>query len=1071
MSSKKILIVENEALTALNLKSTLEQHNYDIISIESKGLNAVRKALESKPDLILMDINLNDEIDGIQAINEIKNYLDVPFIFLTAYSDKETIERVKETEPSGYIVKPFDSAELKFTIDIAIYKHEMEKKLKESEQQYRLISENMGDVVWILDINSGKFKYVSPSVYQLRGYTAQEVLSQSMEDVLTPESYQYIAENLPRRIKGFLSGDESFKTQMHEVNQTCKDGSIVSTEVVTTLLTNDKGEVNEVLGVSRNINERKEDEEELKYKVNLLNIVSDPIIATDLNHVITSWNKAAEKLYGYKTEEVIGKLVSHVIKSEFSDKQRKESIKCLSKDHKYHFEVKQYTKEGKTVYIESNTIPIYSNNTLTGYVTINHDITRRKKAEDNLRLKEEQLRLSLEAGNAGMWIRDQLGEWKATSGLNTLFGRSIEDSPLLEDEFTDYIHPKDLPVLQKSWRSAIKGKETYEQEYRIIWPDASIHWLASKGRIILENKTPRFIGITYDITERKKDEERFRKEVERESFLLELYKKSGQLTDKEIYKQALDQTVNLTDSTIGFFHLISDDQKNIILNTWNNKALMSCKTSFKSHYPIEEAGNWTDCIKTKNTIVYNDFKNSPNQKGHPEGHVPIKRLMSTPVFDGDKVKFIFGVGNKTEEYNDHDVIQIQSVANELYRIIKQRHSEQRLKEAHDYLEKTVKERTKELENAYGSLKESEEKFRLIFDEAEDSIVLNEIIENGLPGKIIEANEATSKRLGYSKEELLNMTPKDIVAPEKRSEIAMNAEEIKKNGYAIFENVHVTKDGKRIPVEVNNHLIKFKDKKASLTIVRDITKRKEMEMELKETIKELERSNQELQSFAYITSHDLQEPLRTIASYAGLLKMRYEGQLDQDADEFIDFMVSGAMRMKSMVKGLLEYSRVGTQGGEYTEFKSNEALEDALSNLKSAIKNNNARIIYNDLPVINADKNQITRIFQNLIGNALKFRKKNEPLQIHILVQIKEDEYIFSVQDNGIGIEEQYSDHIFEVFKRLHAIEEYKGAGIGLAIVKRIIDRHGGHIWVESSLGNGSTFYFTLPKLNENISNK
>ncbi|MGZ4857512.1 MAG: PAS domain-containing sensor histidine kinase, partial [Methanobacteriaceae archaeon] len=258
---------------------------------------------------------------------------------------------------------------------------------------------------------------------------------------------------------------------------------------------------------------------------------------------------------------------------------------------------------------------------------------------------------------------------------------------------------------------------------------------------------------------------------------------------------------------------------------------------------------------------------------------------------------------------------------------------------------------------------------------------------------------------------------------------------------------------------------FKDTDGSLMIMEfgiDITERKKAEEQLKETITEMERSNKELQSFAYITSHDLQEPLRTMGSYAGLLKYRYGGQLDSDADEFIDYMVSGASRLQEMIKGLLDYSRVGTRGEEFKDFNAEEALDTALTNLKSPIEECHVEVLYDSLPVIHADESQISRVFQNLIGNALKFRKKDVQPKIHISSIKEGDEYIFSVQDNGIGMEEQYSGRIFEVFKRLHPIGEYEGAGIGLAIVKRIIERHHGRVWVESEYDEGSTFYFTIP---------
>lgn len=245
---------------------------------------------------------------------------------------------------------------------------------------------------------------------------------------------------------------------------------------------------------------------------------------------------------------------------------------------------------------------------------------------------------------------------------------------------------------------------------------------------------------------------------------------------------------------------------------------------------------------------------------------------------------------------------------------------------------------------------------------------------------------------------------------------------------------------------------------------DITELKEAEEKLRETIEELERSNYELQQFAYITSHDLQEPLRTIASFTQLLERRYRGQLDSDADEFIEFIVDAAVRMKEMIQGLLEYSRVGTQKVEFKEVDMNTELEQALSNLHALINKNKAEITHDPLPNVLADPDQIVRVFQNLISNAIKFRKSDEPPKIHVSCQIDKEnnEYIFSVADNGIGIEKEYKDKIFEVFKRLHAMGKYEGTGIGLSVVKRIIEQYDGRIWLESELGMGSTFYFTLP---------
>jgi len=234
--------------------------------------------------------------------------------------------------------------------------------------------------------------------------------------------------------------------------------------------------------------------------------------------------------------------------------------------------------------------------------------------------------------------------------------------------------------------------------------------------------------------------------------------------------------------------------------------------------------------------------------------------------------------------------------------------------------------------------------------------------------------------------------------------------------------------------------------------------------LKQLIEELKHSNEELKQFAYISSHDLQEPLRTIASFTQLLERRYKGKFDSDADEFMDFIVEAAIRMKEQIEGLLEYSRVETKGGELDPVDTNEILKQTIQRLDTFIKESNAEITYDELPIVMGDGEQLQRVFQNLISNAIRFRKCEEPLKIHISAIKSEDEneYVFSVADNGIGIEEQYSERIFTIFQRLHTRDVYHGTGMGLSIVKRVIERHSGRVWVESEFGDGSTFYFTIP---------
>ncbi len=242
--------------------------------------------------------------------------------------------------------------------------------------------------------------------------------------------------------------------------------------------------------------------------------------------------------------------------------------------------------------------------------------------------------------------------------------------------------------------------------------------------------------------------------------------------------------------------------------------------------------------------------------------------------------------------------------------------------------------------------------------------------------------------------------------------------------------------------------------------RDIADIKEAMDRLETTAAELERSNRDLEQFAYVASHDLQEPLRMITGYLQLIERRYKGSLDEDADEFINFAVDGAARMQRLITDLLTYSRVGARGSPFGPVDMEEVLEHAMENLEGAIEESGAVVTHDALPTVHGDKTQLTQLLQNLIGNALKFRGEAAPA-VHVAAEPYDRRWRFSVRDNGIGIESQYERRIFLIFQRLHGRREYPGTGIGLAICKKIVDRHGGRIWVESEPGRGSTFFFTL----------
>jgi len=355
------------------------------------------------------------------------------------------------------------------------------------------------------------------------------------------------------------------------------------------------------------------------------------------------------------------------------------------------------------------------------------------------------------------------------------------------------------------------------------------------------------------------------------------------------------------------------------------------------------------------------------------------------------------------------------------------------------------------------LQKAEQKFRALLEAAPDSMVMCRT-----DGEIMMVNSQTEALFGFTRQKLIGQNIRMLV-PAWTVQAARGV-----------ELMAVRADGAPFPVEISFSPLDTEEGQVITSAIRDITERKKSEEQIRqlnanleervlERTEELLRSNEELQQFAYIASHDLQEPLRTVSIYAQLLAKRYRGQLQGEADQFIAFIVENAGRMERLIHDLLDFSRVDARGTDFFGQTSCEgALDDAIRNLRSLVDESAAAITRDPLPVVIGDVVQLTRLFQNLLVNSIRYRSDDAP-RIHVSALARHGEWLVSVKDNGIGIEPQYAEKIFGIFRVLQPRDKTSGSGMGLAICRKIVSRHEGRIWVESELGKGATFYFTLPR--------
>jgi PAS domain S-box-containing protein len=666
---------------------------------------------------------------------------------------------------------------------------------------------------------------------------------------------------------------------------------------------------------------------------------------------------------------------------------------------------------------------------LIGISTIARDITDRKKAEIALRLSHLYNRSLIEASIDPLVTISPEGKITDVNEA-TVIVTGVEREKLIDSDFFSY------------FTDPVKARAGYEQ----VFKEGKVR----DYELEIQNVNGEITPVSYNASV-------YRDETGQVEGVFAAARDMGDLKEaKRELQKASNYTRSLIEASIDPLVTISPEGK---ITDVNEATVIVTGVEREKLIGTDFSNYFTDPKKAK-TGYQQVFKDNMVRNYDLE----IRKV------NGDITPVLYNASVYLDD--DGEVAGVFAAARDISQLKK---AEEVLKEHMDNLEITVKKRTNELTNANVLLNtEIKERKKMGNEITKSEDFLRNIVEN-IPNMIFVKsadnlnfemiNKADEDLFGHSREEVIGKTDYDFFPKDQADFFTQTDREALQNKKLldIPEETIETKNlgqiilhTKKIPIfnkEGNPQYI--------LGISEDITERKQAEDALNVKVDELARSNAELEQFAYVSSHDLQEPLRMVSSYMQLLQRRYEGEIDPKADKYINFAVEGATRMQQLINDLLTYSRITTQAKEFEPVDSELVLTEVLSNLNVLITENGAVITHDPLPNILADSSQLSQVLQNLIINSIKFHGDKTP-EIHVSAKNEGNKWLFSVQDNGIGIDPAHSDRIFEVFKRLHKRKEYPGTGIGLSICKKIIERHGGRIWVEAELGKGSIFYFTIP---------
>ena len=707
----------------------------------------------------------------------------------------------------------------------------------------------------------------------------------------------------------------------------------------------------------------------------------------------------------------------------------------------------------------------------------------RIRADQMLRERETRYRSLVTASAQIVWTTNAQGEvvddlptWRAYTG------QSREE--IKGWGWSNAVHPEDRERTAAAWSHAVEEQTLYDVEYRIRKNDGAYRLFVVRGVPVQEEDGTirEWVGTCTDITERRRSEQ-----IMSTRLLLNDFAPSHSIN--ELLQKALDEIELLTGSQIGFFHFMNADQHTLSLQSWSTATLQSmCKAEVKErHYDMEKAGVWADCARQRRPVIHNDYAALPHRKGLPDGHAPIIREMAVPVFRGDSIVAILGVGNKQQDYGAGDVEAVSLLADLTYDIIERKHAQKAIKEYAATLEVKVNERTSELKNAKDRLFAQKEKLRATLDNMLDCVItIND------QGVVQSANLAVQKVLGYSSEELVGHNVAKLPPePHRSNHHEYIARYLRTNDPHIIgigrevEGQH--KDGRLIPLELSISEFTVHGQRFFTGILRDISERKRFIVDLNQAKEAAEAANRAKSDFLANMSHELRTPLNAIIGFSDIMTTGLTGPLTDEQADFLNDIGSSGKHLLTLINDILDLSKVeaGKMELETSEFEVKELIERCLVMFKEKSLKHGIHVEYtveDSLETIIADEMKLKQVIVNLLSNAFKFTPDGgsvrvgarrvlslepTPLSPSLSRGDMEGDFVeISVADNGPGISEADIPRLFQPFQQLETKLNTKkpGTGLGLNLCKKFVELHGGRIWIESEVGKGCRFLFVIPTL-------